>query len=188
MCGLGNPGPEYDATRHNVGWWLVDRIAADWGLGPFQREGRAFVCAGPVGPHQVHLVKPRTYMNRSGAALAPFAHAGDFDVTRDLLVVVDDAALDVGRVRFRPGGSAGGHNGLKSVEQVLGTQEFARLRIGVGTPPDGVDLADWVLSGLPEEEEGQIVALLPDLAAGVRLWLDEGIEAAMNRYNRWQTN
>jgi PTH1 family peptidyl-tRNA hydrolase len=184
VCGLGNPGPEYDATRHNVGWWLVDRIAADWGLGPFRGEAQALIAAGQVGPHHVLLVKPRTYMNRSGAALAPFRHVDGFDVTRDLLVVVDDAVLDVGRVRFRPAGSAGGHNGLKSVESALGTREYARLRIGVGTPPDGVDLADWVLSGLPAEEEERIVALLPDLAAGVRLWLDEGIEAAMSRYNR----
>ncbi len=183
VCGLGNPGREYDATRHNVGWWLVDRIAADWGLGPFRRETQALVAAGPLGPHSVQLVKPRTYMNRSGAALARFRHVDGFNVTRDLLVVVDDAVLDVGHVRFRPAGSAGGHNGLKSVESALGTQEYARLRIGVGVPPDGVDLADWVLSELPADDEERIIALLPDLAAGVRLWLDEGIEAAMNRYN-----
>lgn len=123
-------------------------------------------------------------MNRSGAALAPLLSLDDFDISRDLLVVVDDVALDVGRVRFRPHGSAGGHNGLKSVEAVLRTRAYPRLRIGVGGPPPGADLADWVLSPFPPEDEERIVALLEELVAAVRVWLEEGIEAAMSRFNR----
>jgi peptidyl-tRNA hydrolase, PTH1 family len=182
--GLGNPGPEYEATRHNVGWWLVDRLSAEWGLGPFERRGLALMAHGQVGDHAVLLLKPVTFMNRSGAALAPARTDPDVDLATDLLVVVDDAALDVGRIRLRPSGSAGGHNGLKSVESALGTRDYARLRIGVGTPPDGVDLSDWVLSPFDEADEDVILAAMPELVAAVRTWMDEGIEAAMSRHNR----
>lgn len=184
VCGLGNPGREYERTRHNVAWWLLDHLAAEWRLGSFRKDGPAQIAAGRVGGETVWLVEPLTYMNRSGAALASLRTDADFDVGRDLLVVVDDVALDVGRVRFRARGSAGGHNGLKSVEAALGTREYARLRIGVGAPPPGVDLVDWVLSPLPHEEEDRILSRLPELAEAVRVWIDEGIEAAMNRFNR----
>ena len=184
VCGLGNPGSEYEDTRHNVAWWLLDRLAVEWRLGEFDDMGLAAVAAGTVGDHHVRLVKPLTYMNRSGAALAPLQRLPGFDIGNDLLVVVDDVALDVGRFRFRPRGSAGGHNGLKSVEAALGTKEYPRLRIGVGAPPEGVGLVEWVLSPLPDDEEQRVLDLLPTLAAGVRVWLDEGTEAAMRRFNR----
>jgi PTH1 family peptidyl-tRNA hydrolase len=183
VLGLGNPGPRYDATRHNVGWWVVDRIAHDWNAGPFRKEGPALVAEGAFAGQAVRLTKPVTYVNRSGAALtAPELAA--LDPTRDLLVVVDDAALDVGRVRFRPGGSAGGHNGLKSVEAVLGTTDYARLRIGVGQCPPDVDLADWVLSPMSDPDEEVVVGLLPELARAVEAWIEEGTESAMRRFNR----
>lgn len=184
ISGLGNPGPEYDATRHNVGWWLVDRLSSEWGLGPFRRSGPALIAHGMVGEHQVLLLKPVTYMNRSGVALAPARTDPDVDIGTDLMVVVDDTALEVGRVRIRPSGSAGGHNGLKSVEAALGTQDYARLRIGVGPPPDGVSLSDWVLSEFDGPDEELILDLMPELAAAVRTWMDEGVEAAMSRHNR----
>lgn len=184
VIGLGNPGPEYDATRHNVGWWVADRLAHDWGLGAFRRDGRALVTEGAVGEERVRLMKPLTYMNRSGQALAPLAELDAFDIARDLLVVVDDAALDVGRVRFRPGGSPGGHNGLKSVSGALRSNEYARLRIGVGRKPEGADLSDWVLSEMPEEDEDVVVGLLPELTEAVGVWVHEGVEAAMSRFNR----
>lgn len=183
VCGLGNPGPEYDATRHNVGWWLVDRLAVDWKLGPFRRKGPALEAAGRVGSHAVVLLKPHTWMNRSGAALAALGRDADFDIARDLLVVVDDAAIDAGRLRFRSSGSAGGHNGLKSVEAVLGTRDYARLRIGVGPVPQGADLADFVLSAMGAADEETVLERLGSAAEGVRTWLEEGIEAAMSRHN-----
>ncbi len=183
VCGLGNPGPEYDATRHNVGWWLVDRLAADWKLGPFRRRGPALEAGGSVGRHAIRLLKPLTYMNRSGAAIAALRREADFDPTSDLLVVVDDAALEVGRLRFRPSGSSGGHNGLKSVEAALGTREYARLRIGVGPVPPGEDMSDFVLSPMAEKDEDIVLERLGVAAEGVRTWLDEGIEAAMSRHN-----
>jgi len=184
IVGLGNPGPEYDATRHNVGWWALDRLAYDWKFGPFRRDGRALVVDGSVGDAAVRLVKPTTYMNRSGQALRFLYELEDFDPALDLLVVVDDAALDVGRVRFRAKGSPGGHNGLKSVSGALRTDEYPRLRVGVGRKPEGMDLADWVLSPMPEEDEDVVVGLLPELTRAVVAWLEEGTETAMSRFNR----
>lgn len=184
VAGLGNPGPEYDHTRHNVGWWVVDRLRRDWGLGPFRRRGPALVAAGTVEGGEVRLVKPLTYMNRSGLAVAPLVSTTRVDPSRDLLVVVDDAALDVGRVRFRARGSAGGHKGLESMEAALGTREYPRLRIGVGRKPAGVDLAEWVLSPMPPEDEAAVLALLPELTGAIEVWLRRGIEQAMSRCNR----
>lgn len=184
IVGLGNPGAEYDATRHNVGWWLLDRAAYDWDFGAFRKEGRGLVSSGTRGDERVRLIKPTTYMNRSGAVVGPLRGQEDFDPSTDLMVLVDDATRDVGRVRMRAGGSAGGHNGLKSIQGALGTQDYARLRIGVGTCPSGVDLADWVLAPMPEEDEDVVVGLLPDLVDALDVWMTEGTEAAMSRYNR----
>jgi len=184
VVGLGNPGAEYDRTRHNVGWWVVDRLAYDWDFGSFAREGPALVSAGTVSGAQVRLAKPTTYMNRSGAAVAGVARDEHVDTRRDLLVVVDDASLDIGRVRFRPGGSAGGHNGLKSIEGVLGHREYARLRIGVGRPPEGADLVEWVLSPMPDEDEDVVLERVAELTKGVETWIEHGVQDAMNRYNR----
>lgn len=184
VLGLGNPGPDYDATRHNVGWWVVDRLAHDWGFGPFRRDGRALVGEGSVDGEDVRLLKPTTFVNRSGQALRSLRDVAGFDPSEDLLVVVDDASIDVGRVRFRPAGGAGGHNGLKSIAGALQSNEYARLRIGVGRRPEGVDLSDWVLSPMPDDDEEVVVRLLPEMSEAVRVWMTEGVEAAMNRFNR----
>lgn len=184
ICGLGNPGAEYEATRHNVGWWAVEEAQATWRFPEFRRVGGAWHSAGRVGTHDVVLVEPLTFMNRSGSALAPLTRVEGFDLARDLLVIVDDTALDVGRLRIRPEGSAGGHNGLKSVEAALQTRQYARLRIGVGAPPPGADLADWVLSPFDDEDERNIVELLPAVVDALRVWLDEGVDAAANHCNR----
>jgi PTH1 family peptidyl-tRNA hydrolase len=133
----------------------------------------------------VQILKPQTYMNRSGASLAPLRASETFDPARDLLVLVDDVALDVGRFRLRGAGSAGGHNGLKSVEGVLRRQDYARLRIGVGPRPmEGDELADFVLDRFTTEERAAIEELLDPMVAAVECWLDEGIEQAMTRFNR----
>lgn len=184
VCGLGNPGPEYEETRHNVGWWVVEEAQVRWSFPEFRRRGAAWVSEGRVGAHDVLLVEPLTYMNRSGTVLAPLAAAESFDVSSDLLVIVDDVSLDVGRIRIRAGGSAGGHNGLKSVETSLGTREYARLRIGVGAPPPGADLIDWVLGRFEEADERLVTDQLPSLVEAVGVWLEDGVEAAANRFNR----
>lgn len=183
VFGLGNPGPRYDATRHNVGWWFTDRLSRDWSLGGFLAEGPALTARGSVGSIEVLLAKPQTWMNRSGAALSLLRGVQGFDVATDLLVVVDDVSLPPGKVRFRPGGSAGGHNGLRSIEGVLGSPGFARLRIGVGSPPRGADLADWVLSPMPPADEEAVLDRFPRLVEGVECWMRDGIEAAMSRFN-----
>ncbi|MFC1575125.1 aminoacyl-tRNA hydrolase [Gemmatimonadota bacterium] len=184
VVGLGNPGPEYDATRHNVGWWLLDRIAYEWRLPLFERDGRALVSEGSKGNVLYRLMKPITYMNRSGGALAPLASLPEFRLEEDLLVLVDDAALELGRVRFRPRGSPGGHNGLRSISEALGTDDYPRLRMGVGYPPQGEDLSDWVLSPMSPEDEDVVLDLLPELVKGVEVWGEEGVEAAMDGFNR----
>ena len=139
---------------------------------------------GEVGGREVTLVKPSTFMNRSGIALATLALDEEFDPARDLLVAVDDAALPPGRVRLRSKGSSGGHNGLKSIVRVVGSNDFHRIRVGVGVRPEGVDLSDWVLSPMPPADEDAVVARLPELASAVRAWMDVGTDHAMNLINR----
>lgn len=184
IVGLGNPGREYDNTRHNAGWWLLDVLAQRWGVAKFRAEKNQAIATTRVEPFQVRLIKPLTYMNRSGSVLVPLKRMGALDLGVDLLVLVDDVALEPGRVRFRPSGSAGGHNGLKSIEQALGTRDYPRLRIGVGTRPPGADLADWVLSSMPRGDRKRVDERLPELAEAVETWMRDGIEVAMDRYNR----
>ncbi|HEX5387992.1 MAG TPA: aminoacyl-tRNA hydrolase [Gemmatimonadales bacterium] len=182
--GLGNPGPEYEDTRHNAGFRLADHLAARWSLGGFRRAERARAVSGTVDGAAVMLVKPQTYMNRSGAALAPLRAHPDFDPARDLLVLVDDVALPLGSFRLRGAGSAGGHNGLKSIEGALQRQDYARLRIGIGPrPPEIDDLADFVLAEFTREERSALDELLDPMARAVECWLAEGIERAMSRFN-----
>lgn len=184
IVGLGNPGREYGNTRHNAGWWLLDVLAQRWGIPKFRAEKNQAVATTRVEPFQVRLIKPLTYMNRSGSVLVPLKRMGALDLSKDLLVLVDDVALEPGRVRFRPSGSAGGHNGLKSIEQALGTKDYPRLRIGVGARPPGADLADWVLSPMPRGDRKLVDERLPELAEAVETWMRDGMEVAMDRYSR----
>lgn len=180
---LGNPGPEYSATRHNVGWWLAERFADRFELGRFRQEGRAGIARGEIDGIPVQVVKPLTYMNRSGDLLRGAAERPDFDLVSDLLVVVDEVALPPGRSRFRPGGSAGGHNGLKSIQAALGTTEYSRLRIGVGAPPPDLSMVDWVLAPPPLEDRRTILDSIDGLVDCVAIWMRDGIDVAMNRCN-----
>lgn len=160
-------------------------MAARWGLGTWRRESGYRICAGHGGDRPVRIVKPQTYMNRSGAVLAPLHASAGFDPATELLVLVDDVALPAGRFRLRGAGSAGGHNGLKSLEAALRRRDYARLRIGVGPAPAGLeDLADFVLEPCAPEERSAINDLLDPMAEAVECWLVEGIELAMTRYNR----
>lgn len=184
LVGLGNPGPVYEGTRHNVGWWFLDHLAEAKGFGPFRQEGVSLAAHGTLAGEPVVLLKPLTWMNRSGEAVSPWAADPAFDPARHLLVVVDDATREAGRVRLRGEGGHGGHNGLRSIQGTLSTQGWARLRVGVGAPPPGQDLADWVLSAPPADEEGHITARFPALVEGVETWMREGVQAAMNQVNR----
>ena len=143
------------------------------------------MAAGLRDGQDVQLIKPTSYMNRSGAALASLRPFPEFDPSRDLLILVDDVALPVGRYRLRGAGSAGGHNGLKSIEAALHQQDYARLRIGVGPLPEGAtDLSDFVLGEFARDEWDTLITFLDPMAEAVECWLAEGIERAMNRFNR----
>ena len=191
IVGLGNPGREYAATRHNVGWWLIDHLADVWHFDGWKKDDNSHVANGVVEGAKVRLVKPQTYMNLSGQALKNFVRRPFWSAAKDLLIVVDEVQLPVGRIRIRPRGSAGGHNGLKSVEAALGSQEYARLRIGVGPSEQrkGIypNLADFVLAPFARDEKEDILALMPQLTATVETWLKDGAEKAMNVHNRRPT-
>lgn len=172
VVGLGNPGPEYAATRHNAGFLLADRVAEHWQLPPFRRAERARATEGTVAGTPVRILKPNTFMNRSGAALASLRADPTFTPARDLLVLVDDFQIPLGSFRFRPDGSAGGHNGLKSIEAALQSQQYARLRIGVGPLPEGTgDWADYVLAPFEPEQLEEVQALMPSMIEAVEKWL-----------------
>jgi peptidyl-tRNA hydrolase, PTH1 family len=186
ILGLGNPGAKYEATRHNVGWWVLDHLADVWRFDDWRRDGEAVTAAGLLGPYKVRLVKPQTYYNLSGAALKPFLRRPFWAPMTDLLVVCDDVALPVGRFRLRSKGSAGGSNGLKSIEQALGTQEYPRLRIGTKPADDpGVpgDLADFVLSPFDGVERHEVLELFPRIAQACESVVRDGVVAAMNKFN-----
>jgi len=187
IVGLGNPGRDYALTRHNVGWLVVDHLASVWSFDSWKRDGDSMVAAGAVGGIRARLVKPQTYMNLSGDALRPYLRRPTWTPATDLLVVSDDVAIPVGTFRIRRTGSAGGHNGLKSIEYALGSRDYARLRIGI-RPIDEhrqpAVLRDFVLGPLGVAEREAVADLLPTWTAAIELWIREGADAAMNAFNR----
>ena len=188
ILGLGNPGREYESTRHNVGWWVLDHLADVWHFDGWKRDGEAKVSNATVAGSRVRLVKPLTYMNLSGNVLKSYMRRPFWTPPNDLLVVVDDVAIPVGKFRIRAKGSAGGHNGLRSVEAAIGNQDYPRLRIGVGPDEERKniykDLADFVLSAFARDEREDVLSLLAPLTATVETWLHDGVEKAMNLHNR----
>ncbi len=183
VFGLGNPGEAYRATRHNVGFWVVEALASALKAPPFASSRYALATHVTHAGIQWHLFLPTTYMNRSGDAVAYWREQLKLELT-ELLVVVDEIQLSVGAMRLTPKGSSGGHNGLQHIIERLGTTEFARLRIGIGKDfPKGKQV-EYVLSPFSSEQEAQVRALLPEAVACVLAWGREGIASAMNRYNR----
>ena len=182
MVGLGNPGERYRRTRHNVGFLVVDELAARGGAGCFREEADAWVAPVLLAGQPVLLAKPFTFMNRSGSSverlLAVYA-----EQPSDVLAVVDDVALELGQLRIRERGSHGGHNGLRSLSESLGSEEFPRVRVGIrkGEPP--ADLADYVLSDFPQEDVLVVQEMVGWAADGIEVALAEGVPAAMNRFN-----
>jgi PTH1 family peptidyl-tRNA hydrolase len=185
IVGLGNPGPAYAKTRHNIGFWVVDALAAEANL-RFRRRGLSLRAHGTVAGHELVLAKPQTFMNHSGHAVAEFlADVGLLPSDlRDVIIVHDDLDLEPGRLRLKARGGHGGHNGVLSIIETLGTDLFARLKIGVGRPPEGMDAADYVL--LPPAPDERI-SLAEAVERGVQVlhcWRDEGLVTAMNRFNQ----
>jgi PTH1 family peptidyl-tRNA hydrolase len=186
IVGLGNPGREYAGTRHNVGWWVIDHLADVWRFDGWKKDGEAHVSTGTVHGKRVRLVKPQTFMNLSGNVLVRYARRPFWSPAQDLLVVSDEVQLPVGRYRFRAKGSAGGHNGLKSVQGQLGTMEYARLRVGVGPASDErkvAVLSDYVLGNFGKAEAVEVKELLPAFVEAMELWVVEGIMPVMNKFS-----
>lgn len=183
IVGLGNPGVRYARNRHNVGARCVSRLAAIHGLELSRRQNNARVARGTIGGCPVVLAIPQTFMNESGRAVAPLVRFYQVPI-ENLLVIYDDLDLPLGSLRIRPEGSSGGHRGVRSVIEHLGTQAFPRLRIGIGRPPGQMDPADYVLQDFPPEEETVIEETIERAIAAIQTWLTEGLEKAMSMYNR----
>lgn len=184
VMGLGNPGARYQQTRHNAGWILLDHVARQAGIDSYDSSRFGLSASARIAGTAVKLVKPTSYMNRSGEALR-WLRSPDWDPVSELLVLVDEAALPLGSFRLRASGSAGGHNGLRSIEAELGSRDYARLRIGVGPKPEEYDnLADFVLGRFRPDERETLLGELDRMAEAVTCWAGDGIEAAMNRFNR----
>lgn len=182
VVGLGNPGPEYERTRHNVGFWVVDRVAARRGVSLAECAYRSAVGRGSVGSEDYVLLEPQTFMNRSGLAVR--SAADELGVAPEqILVAYDDLDLPVGKLRLRHAGGTGGHRGVASIRDALGTTEFPRLRVGIGRPERGGDVVQWVLESPAAAESESLAAAVETAAEAVECWLVEGMSAAMNRYN-----
>jgi PTH1 family peptidyl-tRNA hydrolase len=182
IVGLGNPDRRYRHTRHNVGWDVIDRLAHRHGIAVNHEDGWSLVGAGTIRRHRAVLAKPQTYVNLSGTAVADLRRRHRVKL-EDLLVVVDDLDLPLGRLRLRPGGTHGGHNGLRSVIDALGSSAFPRLRVGIGQPPVGVDPAEFVLTTFTDTERASIEPALERAAEAIETVIGEGLQAAMNRFN-----
>lgn len=182
VLALGNPGERYERTRHNVGWRVLDELAARWSAAGPERAANSLVWRAAPGGREVRLMKPLTFMNASGEALAAWREEHGLEIP-ELLVVGDDIYLPVGALRIRARGSSGGHRGLESVEETLGTRDYARLRIGVGAA-GSEGLREHVLDRFTADEEKEIETSVHDAADAVECWLQDGLLAAMNRFNR----
>ena len=182
IVGLGNPGPRYANNRHNVGFQCLDRLAQAHGLTFQRRENKALLARGQIAGVEVILAKPQTYVNLSGQAVERLARSYRVPL-EDILVIYDDMDLPLGRIRLRPGGGAGGHKGVRSIIEHLGSRDFPRLRVGIGRPPGRMDPVDYVLGDFTPEERLVIEKAYERAIAAVECWLREGIVEAMNRYN-----
>ncbi len=182
IAALGNPGPKYKNTRHNVGWWSLDDLATDASVQLSAQGADSETGEAEFGGKQVLLVRPLTYVNRSGNAVKHLMRKHNLEPDH-LIVIYDDLNLDPGKVRIRPKGGAGGHNGMKSVISALGTEDFIRIRIGVGRPIDSSEQVDYVLGKMAPRERELVRDAASRAATAAKTTITEGIEAAMNRYN-----
>jgi len=186
IVGLGNPGPEYSRTRHNAGWFVLDELAQRHNIEFSRKSNDARIGTGIIGDQRVLLAKPLTYMNLSGRSVSALMRYHNVPLER-ILIITDDLNLPVGKLRLRPSGSDGGHNGLKSVAQHLSTKEYARLRFGVGEPPREERLErgtrDFVLKGFAPDEWPAVEEAVARAADCTETFVRESVEAAMNRFN-----
>ncbi len=182
LVGLGNPGREYRGNRHNVGFMVIDRLGQDWGVRLGKVQARALIGLGRYLGHKIILAKPQTYMNLSGQSVSSLMRFYKLPL-ENLLVIHDDLDLPLGTIRLRPSGGSAGQKGLNSIIQQLGTQNFARLRIGIGRPPGRMDPADYVLQNFSNEEQEMLTIVLGRAEEAAQGFLHLGLEQTMSRFN-----
>ena len=186
VVGLGNPGPEYNNTRHNVGFEVVDRVARRWAdpaASVARNKFSGLLLEAMIDEEKILLLKPLTFMNLSGQAIVEAVHFYKLTPEDDLLVIVDDTALACGSLRLKPGGGSGGHNGLNDTSQRLGTDKWARLRIGID-PPGDIPLTNYVLGRFRPDQKILVEPTLDDAADAVAIWARQDLDSAMNQFNR----
>lgn len=183
IAGLGNPTREYQHTRHNVGFDTIDVIAEKYNISVEDKKHKALIGKGYIQGEKVILVKPQTYMNLSGESIGEICDYYKVDPEEELIVIYDDISLAPGKLRIRPKGSAGGHNGIKNIIAHLGTQNFKRIKVGVGEKPKGWDLADYVLGHFAKEEQPLMEEAFERAAEAVKVLLESDIATAMNQFN-----
>ena len=184
IAGLGNPDRQYEGTRHNAGFDVIDRIAEKYNIAVDTKKHRAYIGKGIIDGQKVILAKPQTYMNLSGESIRSLVDYYKIDEENELLVVYDDISLDVGRLRIRAKGSAGGHNGIKNIIAHLGTQVFPRIKVGVGEKPKGYDLADYVLGHFSKAEREQMEEGYDNAVRAAEMIVSGQLNEAMNEFNR----
>ena len=184
IVGLGNPDDKYQGTRHNVGFDVIDLLAEKYNIAVDTKKHRAYIGKGIIGGQKVILAKPQTYMNLSGESVRSLVEYYKVDPETELLIIFDDISLDVGQLRIRKKGSAGGHNGIKNIIANLGTSVFQRIKVGVGEKPKGYDLADYVLGRFSKEDRELIKEGFECAAEAVAMIIAGEIDQAMNKYNR----
>ncbi|MGM0470879.1 MAG: aminoacyl-tRNA hydrolase [Bacillota bacterium] len=182
IVGLGNPEPKYSGTRHNIGFAVVNNLANQHQIKITKKEKQALVGSYHQQGEKVILAKPQTYMNSSGQAVVKLADWYNISPS-DIIIIYDDLDLEVGRLKLKAQGSHGGHNGIKSVINQLGTQQVPRLRVGIGRPPEYLSVSDYVLGQFSSQEEVEIEEVINQATSALEVWLTTGITAAMNQYN-----
>lgn len=182
IIGLGNPEGRYEKTRHNVGFMVVDTLASYYQFSIDKKQCSSLIGQGFIEGKKVLLAKPQTYMNRSGEAVLEIINYYR-DAIEDLIVIHDDLDLDFGRLRFKRGGGSGGHNGLKSITQILNSPEYSRLKIGIGRPPAPMKTENYVLGSFLEKEREVLPEILKISLDGLKVWWSNGIDEAMNKFN-----
>jgi len=187
IIGLGNPGQKYETTRHNAGFWVIDIIAQHLNIKVDKKQAQALIQSAFWDGKKVLLVKPQTYMNLSGQAVMQLINFYQ-DQVEDLLIIHDDLDLPVGQLRFKRGGGTGGHNGLKSIVQYLNSQDFDRLKIGIGRPSEYPDVKDHVLTPFTKEEKVSIDEAVSQSIEAVKVWIEDGVDKAMNQFNKKSNN
>ena len=183
IIGLGNPGKKYENTRHNAGFISIDALAEKYGISISEKKHKALCGSGVMEGNKVLLVKPQTFMNLSGESVRNVMDFYKIDPEEDMLVIYDDISLAPGNIRIRKKGSAGGHNGIKSIIAHAGTQNFMRIKVGVGEKPSGWDLADYVLGHFSEDDNTKLKEIMPDIIQAATLMVQGDVDKAMNDFN-----